>query len=130
MINGFTIGLVSFCITAIVNNKNLGMSVVYGFVLYSIIMQWIFSGVSGGYIIEILYMDDPSFTIKFLKSIFNLYPSYHFTKIFVDISRTAENHFDTLENRYINGRPYTYEDIFYRKSQKSSVRSFTFPNSF
>jgi hypothetical protein len=51
MINGFTIGLVAFCITALVNNKNLGMSVIYGFVLYSIIMQWIFSGVSGGYII-------------------------------------------------------------------------------
>lgn len=48
IVNGFTIGLVAFCITAIVNNKNLGMSIIYGFVLYSIVMQWLFSG---GYIL-------------------------------------------------------------------------------
>jgi hypothetical protein len=47
-VNGFTIGLVAFCITATVNSKNLGMSIIYGFVLYSIVMQWLFSG---GYIL-------------------------------------------------------------------------------
>lgn len=48
VVNGFTIGLVAFCITAMVSNKSLGMSVIYGFVLYSIVMQWLFSG---GYIL-------------------------------------------------------------------------------
>lgn len=47
-INGFTIGLVAFIITAVVSSKNLGMSIIYGFVLYSIVMQWLFSG---GYIL-------------------------------------------------------------------------------
>lgn len=42
--NGFTLGLLVFCIAALVNNKNLGMSVLYGFILYSIVMQWLFSG--------------------------------------------------------------------------------------
>lgn len=48
MINGFTLGMVSFCVVAIVSNKNLGMSILYGFILYSIVMQWLFSG---GYIV-------------------------------------------------------------------------------
>lgn len=48
LVNGFTIGLVAFAITAAVSNKNLGMSIIYGFVLYSIVMQWLFSG---GYIL-------------------------------------------------------------------------------
>lgn len=93
MVNGFTIGLVAFSITAVVSSKSLGMSVIYGFVLYSIVMQWLFSG---GYILELLYMDTAKTIVKVLKVIFNLYPSYHFTKIFADVSRTADNHFDTL----------------------------------
>lgn len=48
LINGFTLGLVSFCVVAMVGNKNLGMSILYGFILYSIVMQWLFSG---GYIV-------------------------------------------------------------------------------
>lgn len=114
VVNGFTIGLVAFCITAIVSNKNLGMSIIYGFVLYSIVMQWLFSG---GYILELLYMDTASTFVKVLKFVFNLYPSYHFTKIFADVSRTADNHFDTLQNRYVEGRTFVYEDLFTRRSQ-------------
>jgi len=98
VMNGFTLGLLMFCITAIVNNKNLGMSIIYGFVLYSIVMQWIFSG---GFILEILYMDTAKTFVVFLRYFFNLYPSYHFTKIFSDISRTADSHFDALQNRYV-----------------------------
>lgn len=126
--NGFTLGLVAFCITAIVSSKNLGMSIIYGFVLYSIVMQWLFSG---GYILELLYMDTASTLVKVLKFVFNLYPSYHFTKIFADISRTADSHFDTLQNRYVDGRTFIYDDLFYRRSQsfeKPFPRSYTLPN--
>ena len=44
LVNGMIVGLIPFCVTAAVNNKNLGMSILYGFVLYSIVMQWLFSG--------------------------------------------------------------------------------------
>lgn len=54
LLNGFIIGFIAFCVTAGVNNKSLGMSVLYGFVLYSIIMQWLFTG---GIILELLYMN-------------------------------------------------------------------------
>jgi len=43
-INGLVLGLVSFNTMALVTHKNLGMSLTYGFILYSISMQWIFSG--------------------------------------------------------------------------------------
>ena len=100
-VNGFTLGILTFCITALVSNKSLGMSIIYGFVLYSIVMQWLFSG---GYILELLYMDSAGQAIKFFRYLFNCYPSYHFTKIFTDVTRTADDHFDTLVNRYVEGR--------------------------
>lgn len=43
-INGLVLGLVAFNIMALVAQKNLGMSLTYAFILYSISMQWIFSG--------------------------------------------------------------------------------------
>lgn len=101
VVNGFTIGLVSFCVVAMVQSKNLGMSILYGFVLYSIVMQWLFSG---GYIVELLYLNTASLTVKIIKLIFNLYPSFHFSKIFSDMVAIADSHFNTLENRFIEGR--------------------------
>ena len=91
--NGFTIGIIAFAITALVDNKNLGMSVLYAFVLYSIVMQWLFSG---GFILELLYMNTASFVVKALKLIFNCYPSFHFSKIFSDMVNIADSHFNTL----------------------------------
>ena len=105
------------------------MSIVYGFVLYSIVMQWLFSG---GYILELLYMDTASTVVKILKFVFNLYPSYHFTKIFSDISKIADSHFDTLQNRYVDGRRFIYEDLFHQRSQsfqKPFPRSYTLPSA-
>ena len=43
-VNGLVLGLIAFNVMALVNHKSLGMSVTYGFILYSISMQWIFSG--------------------------------------------------------------------------------------
>ena len=127
-VNGFTLGILTFCITAVVDNKSLGMSVIYGFVLYSIVMQWLFSG---GYILELLYMDTASKTVKFFKVLFNMYPSFHFTKMFVDVTRTADSHFDTLMKRYVEGRPFVYADLFTHRSQtfeKPFPRSYYLPN--
>ena len=42
--NGLILGLVALNAMAIVTHKSLGMSLIYGFILYSISMQWIFSG--------------------------------------------------------------------------------------
>ena len=92
LVNGMIVGLIPFCVTAAVSNKNLGMSLLYGFVLYSIVMQWLFSG---GFILELLYMNTANFIVKLLKFIFNLYPSFHFSKIFSDVSRIVDKHLDT-----------------------------------
>lgn len=77
-------------------------------------------------------MDTASPIVKFLKYFFNLYPSYHFTKIFSDISRTADNHFDTLQNRYVAGRPFVLDDLLAKRSQsftKPFPRSYTLPSA-
>jgi hypothetical protein len=104
-INGLVLGLIAFNVMAMVQSKNLGMSLTYGFILYSIAMQWIFSG---GFVLELLYLDTAGFTVKMIKLFFNLYPSFHFSKIFTNISRKADNHIDTLENRYVNGTEFKF----------------------
>lgn len=93
VVNGITLGIVSFCVVALVSNKNLGMSILYGFILYSIVMQWLFSG---GFIVQFLYMDGASLTVKIIKFIFDLYPSFHFSKIFSDMVTITDTHFDTI----------------------------------
>lgn len=113
-INGLVLGLVSFNTMALVTHKNLGMSLTYAFILYSISMQWIFSG---GVILEFLYLDSASLIVKAVKFFFNLYPSFHFSKIFNNIVRKADSHIDTLENRYVKGTQFEYDDLFFRESK-------------
>ena len=62
------------------------MSIVYGFTLYSVIMQWLFTG---GFVLELLYINTAPAAVVALKYIFNAYPSFHFSKVFTDISRIA-----------------------------------------
>lgn len=126
--NGVIVGLIPFCVTAAVSNKNLGMSLLYGFVLYSIIMQWLFTG---GIILQLLYMNTASNIVKFLKFIFSLYPSFHFSKIFSDVSNIVDMHLDTYQNKYVEGRPYAYSDLFIQQSQSFTQpvpHSYTLPS--
>ena len=111
LINGLVLGFVSFNTMALVNHKSMGMSLTYGFILYSISMQWIFSG---GFILEILYLDTASPIVKAVKLFFNLYPSFHFSKIFSNVVRKADYHVDTLQNRYVPGTGFFFEDLFSR----------------
>lgn len=110
-LNGVVLGLIAFNVMALVRTKGLGMSLIYAFILYSISMQWIFSG---GLILEFLYLDSASTIVKCVKFFFNLYPSFHFSKIFTNIIRKADSHMDTYENRYVNGTQFTYDDLFVR----------------
>lgn len=91
--NGFILGLLAQCITAAVAERGLGMSILYGFVLYSVVMQWLFTG---GFLFDMLYFTNASNAVTFLRYLFNVYPSFHFSKLFSDISRLADSHFDTF----------------------------------
>lgn len=91
--NGMILGLLAFCITAAVSERGLGMSILYGFVLYSIVMQWLFTG---GFLFDMLYFTNAPPVVVMLRYLFNAYPSFHFSKIFSDISRKADSHIDTF----------------------------------
>ena len=93
VVNGMVLGLLAFCITAAVNEKGLGMSILYSFVLYSIVMQWLFTA---GILFDMLYFNNVSTTVLILRYLFNAYPSFHFSKIFSDVSRKADSHIDTF----------------------------------
>ena len=92
-VNGMVLGLLAFCITAAVTERGLGMSILYGFVLYSIVMQWLFTG---GILFDMLYFNNVSTIVILLRYLFNAYPSFHFSKIFSDVSRKADSHIDTF----------------------------------
>ena len=98
--NGLILGLLALCVTAAVSERGLGMSILYGFLLFSVVVQWLFSG---GLLINMLYFTNASATIKSLKYFFNCYPAFHFSKLFTDISRKADSHIDTFENRFVEG---------------------------
>lgn len=58
------------------------MSITYGFVLYAIVMQWVFTG---GFMLYFIYQNATSNLVKVAKVFFNIYPSFHYSKIFCDI---------------------------------------------
>lgn len=62
-------------------------------------------------------MDTASPIVKSIKAVFNLYPSFHFSKIFSDVVRIADTHFDTYQNKFIQGRPFVTSDLTYQRSQ-------------
>lgn len=78
-------------------------------------------------------MNTASPVVKTIKFIFDLYPSFHFSKIFSDMVAIADSHFNTLENRFIEGRDLLYEDLFNQRTQtyeKPFPHSYTIPSSF
>ena len=89
--NGLILGLLGFCVVAAVSNRGLGMSLLYGFLLYSVVVQWLFSG---GLLINMLYFDNAALGVVILRYFLNIYPSFHFSKLFIDISRKADSHID------------------------------------
>lgn len=99
-INGLILGLVALCVTAAVSERGLGMSLLYGFLLFSVVVQWLFTG---GLLINMLYLTSANLPIRALKYFFNCYPAFHFSKLFSDISRKADSHIDTFENRFVEG---------------------------
>lgn len=85
------------------------MSLLYGFLLFSVVVQWLFAG---GLLMNLLYFDNATIAVKMLKVFFNSYPSFHFSKLFIDISRKADSHIDMFENRYVEGTEFQWSDMF------------------
>lgn len=103
------------------------MSIAYGFVLYSIVMQWMFTG---GFLLMFLYQTSQKWWITAIKVFFNLYPSFHYSKIFTDIIRKADTHFDSFANKWIEGSSFTYSDLFENTSGATTVfiQNYTIPS--
>jgi hypothetical protein len=128
--NGLILGLLALCVTAAVSERGLGMSILYGFILYSVVMQWLFTG---GFLFDMLYFSNASTPVLCLRYLFNIYPSFHFSKLFSDISRKADSHMDTFENRFVEGTQFTWDDMFIRQSksfQKPFPQSYVLPSPF
>lgn len=121
--NGTLMSLIGLMITSIANDKKIGMSIAYAFVLYSIVMQWMFTG---GFLMMFLYQTSEKWWISAVKGFFNLYPSFHYSKIFSDVERKADRHFDSFANKWIEGGSFTYDDLFAKTSGATSF----FPQSY
>jgi hypothetical protein len=72
-------------------------------------MQWMFTG---GFLMLFIYQQTNTRWIKAIRVFFNLYPSFHYSKIFSDVERKADRHFDSFDNKWIEGQKFTYEDLF------------------
>ena len=107
--NGVLLSFIGYLVVSLVNEKKIGMSITYGFVLYAIVMQWVFTG---GFMLYFIYQSASSTMVKIAKVFFNIYPSFHYSKIFCDIERKADSHFDMLEAKWISGNEFTTKDLF------------------
>lgn len=68
-----------------------------------------------------IYQQTKTRWINVMKVFFNLYPSFHYSKIFSDIERKADRHFDSFDNKWIEGGYYKYEDLFTTTSGDTSI---------
>jgi len=93
-----------------------------------VVVQWLFSG---GLLINLLYFDNATTPVILLRLFFNSYPSFHFSKLFIDISRKADSHIDIYENRYVEGTEFKWSDMFereFKSFQKPIKQSYTLPS--
>ncbi|EGR27398.1 hypothetical protein IMG5_196680, partial [Ichthyophthirius multifiliis] len=100
---------ISFLITNICTDTANGYSVAYGFLLMSIVLEFF---LTNNFFVYYLYREDADFFIIFLKNAFITYPAYHYSKIFGDIAFKSGKHYSVQESRWIDGKEYTYQDLF------------------
>jgi hypothetical protein len=81
----------------------------YGFILIGLVMEIFLSNYA---IIYYLYSVDLPWWVGLIKFIFSLYPPFNFSKAFSDISNKSANHFDNFEWRWVEGKGYTWGDLF------------------
>jgi len=83
----FSFGLsflsIGFFITTLCSDVKVGYTVAYSFLLFSIVMAMF---MTAPVFIFYLYNDKANWFVVAVRSVFSLYPAFHFSKLFHDIA--------------------------------------------
>jgi hypothetical protein len=86
-----------------------------------------------GFFVDYLYIEDAELYIVIVRFFLNIYPAFHYSKVFGDISYLSGTYFDMTEGRWKQGTGYEWSDLVKVYSGKfvtgSSVRTFTEPST-
>eukprot|EP01017_Pseudomicrothorax_dubius_P050541 TRINITY_DN9592_c0_g1_i1.p1 TRINITY_DN9592_c0_g1~~TRINITY_DN9592_c0_g1_i1.p1 ORF type:complete len:794 (-),score=85.85 TRINITY_DN9592_c0_g1_i1:221-2602(-) len=104
----FALQKLAFLMVTFSNSLEKANTYSYTFFLIGILFQIFFSKVI---LIDLLYETSADFTSVFFRRLFFLYPTFHFSKIFGEITMYSGSHFDIVTNTWIEGPGYTWSKL-------------------
>ena len=105
------IQFVAIFISTVVADPRQGYTIAYGFVLFSLVLESFFAT---NIFIQFLYANTKSVSIWIFKLILNLYPAFHYSKIYIDISQQAATSLNVQDSFWQKGPGFTYQSLFTR----------------
>lgn len=98
----------AFFISTLCSDMTSGYSVAYGFLLIGFILESLLGNI---FMVYLFFLKtNPEWFITF-RTCLELYPAFHYSKIFGDIALESGRHYDTSSNRWVQGKGFTYEDL-------------------
>lgn len=101
---------VAFFLNTVIHNQSTAYTVSYTFILVSVITTMALVDVAVMY--KLFFNTDMPEWSKYFKAVFELMPSFHFSKMFGDISRVTCFHLAFEGMLWMPGREWITEDLF------------------
>jgi hypothetical protein len=110
----FTVSLcelsIAFFLLTLIHNQSTAYTISYTFILVSIITTMALMDASVLY--KLFYNIDMPEWSHYVLMIFELMPSFHFSKLYADLTRVTSNHLSFEGIIWLPGRPWEYDDLF------------------
>lgn len=118
--------MLSFFIATLVPSLKTANSISYGFVLFAIVVE---SFLADSSLLALIFEEDPSGLVIFLKYFLALYPPFSYTKvpqkvtqIFAMITHYSGYHFDFTTNKWELGPGYTWANFSEKQTGKTITK--------
>lgn len=98
----------AFFISTLCADLTSGYSIAYGFLLVGFVLEFLLGNI---FMVYLFYLkNNPDWFITFRK-VLELYPAFHYSKIFGDIALESGSHYDTTQNKWVRGKGFDYENL-------------------
>lgn len=116
----FTVSMVFFAIllSTLISRMKMAYTVSYSIFLVGMVMEVIFRDAD---IVYALYTKKLPTWIKVVLVLLQLYPPFNFSKAFDDIALVASSRYDIVEQRFVDGSKYTWENLFEEITGKTII---------
>lgn len=111
----------AFFLSTVISSMDLGYTVSYSFVIIGLIIEALLSNQG---LIQLLYVDDVSTIVWWVRNILLIYPPFSFAKLMLQINTKASYVFNANEGKWTLGPGFFLKDLF--ESQKGSALNINF----